>query len=155
MARYTASWSGLNGTNSANTQLVNLLGGTTQRLLVRELYLVCTTAPTTAPLWAFGRSTARGTQSTSATSLSMDGADATAAAVLDLTWSGAPTFTNTAANRFRVKQMTAAVGQEAFWPFYDVPFVVPATSGAGAILWNVNASGSTVGVWAGHIVWDE
>jgi len=155
VARFSASFSALNGTNTANTQLVNLAGGTGARLFIREVYLVCTTAPTTAPLFAFGRSTAAGTTSTTATSIGHDPGSASAVGVLGLTWSVAPTFTNTAANRARVKAMTAAVGQEAYWPFYDIPLIIAATSGAGAILWNVNASGATTGAYAGHVVWDE
>jgi hypothetical protein len=155
VARYTASFSGIAGVNTANTQLINLAGGTTERLLIREVYIACTTAPTTGPLFALGRSTAAGTTSSTATTLATDPGAASGIGVLGLTWSAAPTFTNTAANRARVKAMTAAVGQEAYWPFYDVPFMIAATSGAGLVVWNVNASGATLGAFAGHVTWDE
>jgi len=155
MARYSASFSGIAGVNTANTQLLNLAGGTAERLLIREIYVVCTTAPTTAPLFAVGRSTAAGTTSTTATTIQNDPGSAAGIGVLGLTWSVAPTFTNTAANRARVKQMTAAVGQEAYWPFYDVPLIIAATAGAGCVIWNTLASGATLGAFAGHITWDE
>jgi len=156
VARYCASFSGLAGTNTANTALVNLVGGTANRLFVREVYVVNTAAITTAPLLALGKSTARGTQTTTATSITQDEQSVAALGLLDTAWSVAPTFTNTAANRARVRVMTTTVGQEAHWQFWDNPFTIPATSGAGLILWNVNASGNpNNGSFAGHIVWDE
>jgi hypothetical protein len=156
VGRFSASFAALAGTNTANTQLFNLVGGgITERLTLREIYMVNTAAITTAPLLTFGRSTARGTQTASATVIRYDPDDPPTCA-LDTAWSVAPTFTNTAANRFRLDQITTAVGQQTTWVIHAVGIWTPATAGAGICVWNVNASGNpNNGSWFGHVIWDE
>ena len=156
MARYCASFSGKVGSNTANTPIVNLSGGTGERLIVRELYLVSTAAITAAPALVIGRSTARGTVTTSATTISQDPSAGASVGTLDIAWSVNPTFTTTAANRIRNDFPSTAIGQQTTWYFHSYGVWVPATAGAGLIVWNVNASGNpNNGAWDGHVVWDE
>ena len=41
------------------------------------------------------------------------------------------------------------------WQFLDVPLIVPNTTASGLVIANANASGATLGAFAGHVVWDE
>lgn len=154
MGRYVAAFDNIAGVNTANTQFANLVGSASNRLLVREVVAIIRTAPTTPPIPALARSTARGTQTTTVTPLLQDLADAASTAVgLDTAWSVAPTFTS--GSRLRLGSLPATVGAAWVWQFYDQPLIVPATAGAGLTLFNVLASGATVGAWSGHFVWDE
>lgn len=157
MARYTASVAAKAGTNTANTPLLNLVGGgTTERVQILEIYLVNTAAITTAPNLAVGRSTARGTQSATATVIRQDESQAGAASALDTAWTVNPTFTTTDVNRIRRELLSTAIGQEFFWRPPGGGLLVPATAGAGVVLWNVNASGNpNLGSFFGHVVWEE
>lgn len=143
------------GVNTANTAYFNLLGGTGDRLLVRQVIISVAVAPTTAPQWYLVRTTARGTQASTLAGLPFDTADVAANGTLDVCGTGAsaPTFTNT--NWITTGALAVTAGGAFVWSFWDVPLIVPATSGNGLAIANANASGSTTGNFNGSFVWDE
>lgn len=150
--RYSAGFS-VAGVNTANTQTANLVGGTGDRLLVRQIAVGISVAPTTAPSFYLSRSTARGTQTATLAGQAWDSAAVSAIGTLDTTWSAAPTFST---SNFIVRGgLAVTAGGWWIWDFRDSPLIIPATSGAGITLANANASGATTGTFAGFFVWDE
>lgn len=154
MARFGAGVE-RSGINTANTAYFNLLGGTGQRLLIRQVVVNIAVAPTTAPALYLTRTTARGTQSSTLAGIALDGADVVQAGTLDVCGTGGsqPTFTNTA--RIATGALAVTAGGAFVWTFYDVPLVVPATSANGMAVCNANASGATTGTWHCSMLWDE
>ena len=152
MGRYSAGFS-VAGVNTANTQTANLLGGTSERIYVRQIAVGVAVAPTTAPSFYLSRSTARGTQTATLAGQPLDPADVASTTTLDTTWSVAPTFST---SNFIVRGgLAVTAGGWWVWDFRDSPLIIPATSGAGITLANANASGATTGTFAGYFMWDE
>lgn len=154
MARYGAAVSRA-GINTANTAYFNLFGGTSERLLIREIVINVSVAPTTAPIFYLVRTTARGTQASTLGGQPYDSADVAATATLDVCGTGGsqPTFTNT--NLIRAGGLAVTAGGAFVFSFWDLPLIVPATAAAGLAIANVNASGATTGTFVGSYVWDE
>jgi hypothetical protein len=145
----------LSGINTANSAYANLLGGTGDRLAVRQVIVNISVAPTTAPAFYLVRTTARGTQASTLAGQVFDASDVASIGTVDVAGSGAsqPTFTNT--NRIANGGLAVTAGGAFIWTFYDVPLVVPATAGAGLAVANANASGTTTGTFLIGYIWDE
>lgn len=153
MARYSAGFS-VSGVNTANTAAANLNNtGTTQRLRVLQIAIGVASAPTTAPSFYIARATARGTQTTTVSALPFDTNDAAALGAIDTAWSVAPTFSTTA--QLVRGGLSTTAGGWWVWDFRDSPIIVPATAGAGLLVANANASGTTTGTFTGHFIWEE
>lgn len=151
MSRYGAGVTAA-GVNTANTAYFGLWPTTTaQRIKVLTVTVAVATAPTTAPVFALARSTARGTQSTTLLGQALDPADATAIGTLDGGYSAAPTFTNTSI--IGVGPMAVTAGGGWIWDFRDWPLVLP-TNG-GLVVFNINASGATLGSFRCSALWQE
>ena len=155
MARYGAGVS-RSGVNTANTAYFNLDNtGSTQRLVVRQVIVNVSVAPTTAPMFYLARTTARGTQSSTLAGLPFDENDAAALGTLDVCGTGGsqPTFTNTA--WLTTGALATTAGGAFIWTFYDAPIIVSASSGKGLAVANANASGATTGTFTCSFLWDE
>lgn len=154
MPRYGAGVSRA-GVNTANTAYFNLEGGTGERLLVRQVIVNVAVAPTTAPMFYLVRTTARGTQASTLAGQVFDTGDVAAVGTLDVCGTGGsqPTFTNT--NWMSAGALAVTAGGAFVWSFWDVPIIIPATSGAGLAVANANASGSTTGTFTCSFLWDE
>lgn len=150
---YRAGFSraGINAANSAYAQLRNT--GTASRLYVVEIGIGVGVAPTTAPSFYLSRSTAVGTSTATLAGQPSDPGETTAAGTLDSTWSAAPTFSTS--NFMRNGALAVTAGGMIIWTFYDAPLVVPASTTAGLVLANANASGATTGTFTGYFDWDE
>jgi len=138
------------GINVANSPVANLWAPT-RKSWVYEVGVSIQTAPTTAPLFALQRSTARGTQSTTLTPIAFDPAAPAATSVLDTAWSVNPTWVTTAPYA-RSFGLPVTAGGGYIWTFQQ-PFQI--ASGAGLTLFNVNASGATLGSFAFYIDYEE
>lgn len=138
------------GINTANSPVANLWVPT-RKSIVREIGVAIQTAPTTAPLFALQRSTARGTQTTTLTPIAGGLSAPTATTVLDTAWSVNPTWT-TAAPYMRGFALPVTAGGGYIWTF---PQGIEIASGAGLMLFNVNASGATLGAFAFYFSYEE
>ena len=153
MARYGASFA-VAGVNTANTFTVNLMNtGTAVRLRVMQVAIGISVAPTTAPQFYLSRTTARGTNTTTLAGQPFDSGEPTSQATLDLTNSGAPTFSTTL--KIVGGGLATTAGGWWIWDFRDSPLVIPATAASGLAIVNANASGSTTGTFAGYMTWEE
>ena len=143
------------GINTANTAYFNLVGGTGQRLRIRQVVVNIGVAPSTAPILYLSRTTVRGTQASTLAGIALDPGDVVQAGTLDVCGTGAsqPTFTNTA--RIATGSLAVTAGGAWIWQFFDAPLVVPATSANGMAVCNANASGATTGTWHCSFLWDE
>lgn len=153
MARYSAGGSrvGINTANSAYFQLRPT--GTTQRCYVVEIGVNVAVAPTTAPALYVARSTAVGTSSATLAGQPLEPNDAASIATFDTTWSVNPTFSTT--NFLRYGGLAVTAGGMLIWTFYDKPIVLAASTSAGLVIANANASGSTTGTFTAYMAWDE
>jgi len=154
MARYGAGVT-RSGINTADTAYFNLMGGTGDRLLIRQIIVSIAVAPTTAPQFYLVRTTARGTQASTLAGLPLDIVDPAAVGTLDVCGTGAsqPTFTNTAWIQTGALAVTA--GGAFIWTFWDLPLIVPATAANGLAVANDLASGATTGTFNCSYLWDE
>jgi len=155
MARYGAGVTRA-GVNTANTAYFNLDNTTTtDRILVRQIIVSISVAPTTAPAFYLVRTTARGTQASTLAGLPLDPAEVAATGTLDVCGTGAsqPTFTNT--NWIATGALAVTAGGAFVWSFWDVPLIIPATSANGLAVANANASGATTGTFNCSYIWDE
>ena len=142
------------GINTANSPVANLnQTGTSARLHIVEIGVGVAVAPTTAPMFYLTRATARGTQTATLAGLPVDAADPAAGGTVDTTWSANPTFSTT--NYLVMGGLAVTAGGFLVWTFYDDPLVVIATAGNGITIANVNASGATLGTFAGYFKWHE
>ena len=153
MARYSASGSraGINTANSAYFQLRPT--STAERLYVVEIAVNIGVASTTAPILYVARSTAVGTSTATQAGVSHEPGDVTAVGTLDSTWSTAPTFSTT--DKIRQGGLAVTAGGMLIWTFYDAPIVLSASTSAGLVIANANASGSTTGTFTASVSWDE
>lgn len=154
MPRYGAGVT-MSGVNTANTAYANLLGGTGDRLLVRQVIFSISVAPTTAPVPTLVRTTARGTQASTLAGFPFDTGDAASVGTLDVCGTGASQPTFTSGNRIQTGALAVTAGGTFIWSFFDVPLIVPATSGAGLGIVNTAASGATTGTFYISCIWDE
>lgn len=155
MPRYGAAVS-FNGVNTANTAYCNLDNtNNTKTLSVVEIILEMGTAPTTAPFFCIARTTTRGTQASTLIGQANDSTAAAATGTLDVCGTGASQPAFTSGNKMRATGMPLTVGTVFVWTFYDVPIIVPATTGAGLCVFNANASGATTGLFVASYAWDE
>lgn len=153
MSRYVRGFS-VAGVNTANTQLCNLVNtASTERIQVLQVAVGVAVAPTTAPSFYLARSTARGTQTTTAAGLAFEMPEITTSATLDTAWSVAPTFSTT--SQLVRGGLATTAGGWWIWDFRDCAIEIDATTGLGLVLVNANASGATTGTFTGHIVWEE
>lgn len=153
MGRYSAGGSrvGINTANSAYFQL--RLTAATERIYVQEIGVNIAVAPSTAPAFYISRSTAVGTSTATLAGQPADVADSAAVGTFDTTWSANPTFSTSAFLRYGGLAVTA--GGMLVWTFYDEPLVLAASTTAGLVIANANASGATTGTFTAYMVWQE
>ena len=153
MGRYARGFS-VSGVNTANTQTAVLAQTTTaSRLRILQIAVGVAAAPTTAPSFYLTRTTARGTQTTTAVGLPFDENDPASGGSLDTAWSVAPTFAS--ANKLTSGGLATTAGGYWIWDFRDEPIVVDANTAKGLAIVNANASGTTTGTFTGHFIWEE
>jgi hypothetical protein len=149
MPIYQVGFTAKAGTNTANKIIANLWTAT-RRIRVKEVGIWLQTVTTNAPLFALQRSTARGTQTATLAPILQDPSDIAATATCDITWSADPTFTTTDP-RIRVGAVALAAGNGVIWSLYDMEVAI----GSGLAIINVNATGATLGSYAGYFLYDE
>lgn len=142
------------GTNTADTAMFNLVGGTAARLEVYQVTVNIAVAPTTAPVFYLARTTVRGTQASTLAGQPFDPADVAASATLDVTGAGASQPTFTAASKLVSAGLPVTAGGVLIFVF-DYPIIVPATAAAGLALVNAAATGATLGTFYGSFLWKE
>lgn len=151
MARYGISVSKA-GVNTATTIHANLWAPTNM-LRVFELGISVTTAPTTAPDFYVVRSTARGTQTTTAAGTAMDATvAATSTGTLDSAWSAGATV-GAATTAVRRIGIPVTAGSGVIWSFGPTGLLI--ANGAGLAVVNAAASGATLGALAIYYDWEE
>jgi|SRR5205085_834490 len=152
MPLYHVAFNGKAGTNTANTPIANLWCAATKARLI-EVGVFLQTVTATAPLFALQRSTTRGTQSTTLTPIKKDEDDAATTVVLDTAWSANPTF-STANPQVRCGAIALAAGNGVIWNLDEMEVGKVGTAG-GMALFNVNATGATLGSYAGYFYFAE
>lgn len=140
------------GVNSADAVLFNLKAGATMPLNILQIYFGIETAPTNAPIFGVKKRNAVGTGTiTTATLMALDGLGATAVGVLETAWATArPTVTGGSPLRGAVP---LAIGNGFLFDFTNRPLVVPINTDLCGVM--RNASGATLGVLGGHVIWEE
>lgn len=153
MARYSAAFSvaGINTANSMVAMLMNTVA--TRRLEVVQIAVGVAVAPTTAPSFYLSRVTARGTNTTTLAGQPFDPAEPTSMGTVDSVNSVAPTFSTTL--KMLGGGLAVTAGGWWLWDFRDKPIIIQATAASGLVIANANASGATLGTFAGSITWDE
>lgn len=151
MARFEVSHAkaGINTANSPMWQLKTTAGS---RARIFEIQLSIAVAPTTAPSWRLTRATTTGTSSATTTAEEQDPGGGAATAVLDTTWSSAPTFSATVDLRRYATPITAGSGIVWTWPDHR-PLILPVSSGL--VLVNANAAGATLGTFNLAVIFEE
>jgi hypothetical protein len=141
------------GVNTANTVMWEIRAAATRRVLVRELGLFVTTAPTTAPSFVLARTTNVPAGATNVAPIANDAADTVAAvAQLSTAWATtAPTFT-TAGPFIRNMGLPVTAGAGIIWSF-ATPLLIPLAGGI--CIANLNAAGATLGAFGMYAVIDE
>jgi hypothetical protein len=149
MPIYHVGFSGRAGINTANSPIVNLWQAT-RKARVHEVGVFIQVAQTAAPIFALVRSTARGTQTATLAPILKDSTDPAATGTLDTTWSANPTFSS-AAPHIRASGVPLAIGNGVIWTLSELEVA----SGGGLCLFNIAASGATLGSFAGYLVFEE
>jgi hypothetical protein len=148
MARFAVSHNkaGINVANSPMWQL----RAPTNRLLVWEVSLSVSGAPTTGPSWQLNRPTATGTATgTPPVAQKEDPGSGTTTAVFDTGWTVAPTL---AADYLRRYATPASIGSGITWS-WSTPLYIPV--GGGLVIVNGNATSTTPGSMNVHVVYEE
>ena len=153
MANYSVSWNATN-TASATVPMGCLTWATSaKRLKVTGLIVGSDATPAdNAAKYAFQRTTARGTASTSITPQATDPADPAALATFDTAWSANPTLT---ANAF-VLQLAGNQRATLRW-FATYPgkeLIIPTTAGNGLALMSLVVGGSAINT-VFHLEYEE
>lgn len=147
-----ASKAGVNTANTAYWQLRPT--GTSQRIKIFQIVVNIAVAPTTAPSLYLARSTAIGTNSATLAGQPLDPADPASIATWDSNFSAAPTFSTT--NQLATGGLAVTAGGAFVWTFPpDAPLVLAASTTAGLVVANANASGATAGTFVGSCLWRE
>lgn len=151
MARYAGEFS-VAGVNSADGVLFNLKSGATNPLLIEQVFFNIETATTNAPIFGVKKMNAVGTGTiTTATLFAMDGLGGTSVASLETAWATTrPTVTGGSPVRGAVP---LAVGNGFLFDFTNRPLVVAINTGLCGVM--RNATGTTVGVLGGYVIWSE
>jgi hypothetical protein len=149
MPYYHVGFSGRAGINTANSPIVNLWSAT-RLCRINEVGIFIQVAQTTAPVFAIQRSTARGTQTATLAPIKKDESDIAATATLDTTWSANPTFSS-AAPHVRAGAAVLAIGNGFIWNLDEFEVSI----GGGLCIFNINASGATLGSFNGYIFYQE
>lgn len=151
MAIYQAVFT-IAGVNAADGVLFNLKTAASDRAWLREVGFFIETASTSAPQYGLKRMNAVGTGAiTVATAGLSDPADGVASAGLETAWATTrPTVTGGA---FRRAMVANTIGNGVIFDFTNRPLIVPVSSGLCGVM--LNASGATLGVHGGYVVWEE
>jgi hypothetical protein len=149
MARYGGMFS-IAGVNATDGVLFNLKAGATVPLLIEQIYFEIETAETNAPIFGVKKRNAVGTGAiTSATLKDMDGLGGTSAAVLETAWATTrPTVTGGSPLRGAIPN---AIGNGFLFDFRPAGLIVPINTDLCGV--QLNASGATLGVIGGHVIW--
>ena len=152
MAIYQANFS-IAGANAVDGVLANLKTAASDRAWLREVGVFIETASTNAPQYGLKRMNAVGTGAiTVATPMLSDAADGTAATGLETAWATLRPTVITAAGG-RKAAVANTIGNGIIFDFTNRPLVVPVSAGICVVM--LNASGATLGVHGGYVVWEE
>lgn len=151
MARYGGEFS-VAGVNATDGVLFNLKAGATVPLLVERIFFNIETAPTNAPIFGLKKMNAVGTGAiTTATLFAVDGLGGTSAASLETAWATTrPTITGGSPVRGAVP---LAIGNGFLFDFTNAPLIIPLNTGLCGVM--RNASGATLGVLGGYVIWQD
>jgi hypothetical protein len=126
MARFEVA-SNKAGINTANSPMWQFKTAAASRARVFEISLSASTAPTNGPSWRLVRATAIGTSTATVLAEEQDPGGGAATAVLDTTWSAAPTQATVSLRRYATP---ATVGSGIVWSWPDHrPLIIPLSSG--------------------------
>lgn len=142
------------GTNTANTVMWQIRMPASRRVLVREVGIFCEVPATTAPQFRLSRSLTLGTSSATVVPQPTDADSVATDAVLDTTWSAAPTFTTAGPFIDGWPQFNTA-GAGVIYSYDDlwVSAGTGATSGLQVV--NLVATGATTGTWLLRVKLDQ
>jgi hypothetical protein len=151
MARYGGEFS-VAGVNAVDGVLFNIKAGATVPLLVEKIFFGVETAPTNAPIFGLKKMNAVGTGTiTTATLFAVDGLGGTSAASLETAWATTrPTVTGGSPVRGAIP---LAIGNGFLFDFTNAPLVVPINTAICGIM--RNATGATLGVLGGYVIWTD
>ena len=144
MSRYSMTTTKA-GINTANSVMWAIKAGASQRVQLLELGLSVEVAPTTGPAWRLNRPTAVGTATATVTPQAEDPGVVAATALLETTWSAAPTLAAVDLRRFAIPN---SIGSGIVWTWYDSPLVIPA--GGSLVIVNGNAAGAALGTLSAY-----
>lgn len=141
------------GINAVDTVFANLKAAATGPMpKLLEMGIFIETASTNAPIYGLKRMNAVGTGAitlaTNAVDVSTEAAGLTG---LETAWATAqPTVTGGA---FRRASVANTIGNGVIFDFTNRPIRVPLSGGLCVVM--LNASGATLGVHGGYVVWEE
>ena len=141
------------GINAVDTVFANLKGAATgPRSRLLEVTIGIETASTSAPIYGIKRMNAVGTGAiTLATNALTDTGEAVGLTGLETAWATAqPTVTG---GSFRRLGVANAIGNYVVFDFTNRQIFLPLSGGICVVM--LNASGATLGVHGGHVVWEE
>lgn len=134
------------GVNAANTVMWQLRMPAARRVQVLEVGLFCEVAATTAPQFRLSRSLTLGTSSGTVVLQPSDQDSVATDAVLDTTWSAAPTFTTAGPFVDGWPQFNTA-GAGVIYSYDDLWISAGTAATSGLQIVNLVASGATTGTW--------
>lgn len=153
MALYTAAQSTA-GINTAGRAYFTLAAGATRRLRIKRIGVAMPVAATTAPSFQLLRMTVAGvTPGATMTPTGLDPNDAASAATLAYSGFGTqPTLTTASPLQMATLPLTAGAGW--VWNFAD-PIIITNGTANGIAIYNLNASGATLGTFIADFLFDE
>lgn len=151
MARYGGEFS-VAGVNSADGVLFNLKASATVPLMVEQIFFEIETATSNAPIFGVKKMNAVGTGAiTTATVFNIDGTGATTIASLETAWATTrPTVTGGSPVRGAVP---LAIGNGFLFDFTNRNLIIPINTALCGVM--RNASGATLGVLGGYVIWQD
>lgn len=140
------------GVNSADQVLFNLKAAASDRARLKQVFFGIQTAPTNQPRFGLKRMNAVGVGTITAATVALhDPADGAAAAALETAWATTrPTVTG---GNFLDAIVPTVVGNGFLFDFLGRDIIVPLSGGLCGTI--INASGTTVGQFGGHVEWEE
>ena len=144
------------GINTADTAYFNLTNAATAAgLWVMQIVIIQAVNPTTAPVFYLTKTTARGTQASTAAGQPIFSGSQASTGTLDVCGTGGSQPTFTAGNKIDMAALPLTVGSAWVFNFFDDPLEVPATSANGIAIANAVASGVTTGTFYCGCRWRE
>lgn len=152
MARFEVSSAKAGTASTANVTMWQFKTAAASRARVFEIGLSIAVAPNTlGPSWQLARATAIGTSTATVTAEEQDPGGGSATAVLDTTWSAAPTVS---ATKMRLYATPLTVGSGIVWTWPDHrPLIIPISSGICIV--NASNPGTIAGTYNVYFIFEE